>query len=83
MMGAGPAPLRHEKNWYILKNSNVPILSQVRAEEYISVLALVGFQGRGFDNGVQPDFWTLFLLKVLIFSIALGNELGFLDNSYE
>ena len=29
--------------------------------------ALVGFQGRGFDDGVQPDFWALLLIKVLIF----------------
>ena len=30
-------------------------------------LALVGFQGRGFADGVQPDFCHSLLLEALIF----------------
>jgi hypothetical protein len=30
-------------------------------------MALVGFQGRGYANGVQPDFCHALLLEVLIF----------------
>ena len=30
-------------------------------------LALVGFQGRGFANGVPPDFCHSLLLEALIF----------------
>jgi hypothetical protein len=30
-------------------------------------MALVGFQGRGFADGVQPDFCHAFLLEAFIF----------------
>jgi hypothetical protein len=32
-----------------------------------SLLALVGFQGRGFADGVQPDFCPSLLLEALIY----------------
>jgi len=32
-----------------------------------TVTALVGFQGRGFVDGVQPDFCLSLLLEALIF----------------
>ena len=33
----------------------------------VSPLALIGFQGRGFVDGVQPDFCLSLLLGALIF----------------
>jgi hypothetical protein len=33
----------------------------------ITEVALVGFQGRGFADGVQPDFCHSLILKALIF----------------
>jgi hypothetical protein len=35
------------------------------------MVALVGFQGHGGTDGVQPDFCHALLLEALIFSIAL------------
>jgi hypothetical protein len=43
-------------------------------------LALVGFQGRGFADGVPPDFYHSLLLKLLFFN-SLKNEFLFSDNA--
>jgi hypothetical protein len=41
--------------------------------------ALIGFQGRGLDDVVQPDFCHDLPLKPLLFN-GLKNELRFLDD---
>ena len=39
-------------------------------------LALIGFQGRGFTEGVQPDFCPLPLLEALLFQSGDSSELA-------
>ena len=48
----------------------------------LTIVALVGFQGRGLADGGQPDFCHLLFssLKPLFFN-SLKNELRFSDNA--
>jgi hypothetical protein len=46
----------------------------------VLTLALVGFQGRGFADGIQPDLCHSLLLEALIFN-NLKSELHFSDNA--
>jgi hypothetical protein len=51
-----------------LRGSGLLLLSSISSFlEQVIAMALVGFQGRGFADGVQPDFCHALLPEALIF----------------
>ena len=46
---------------------NIVVFKNEKKDSEKSPEALVGFQGRGFADGVQPDFCHSLLLEALIF----------------